>query len=126
MNPRGIDAVQMIHESLPTVAATAPIENNTSGGTPLATQNAPVQSMPRSSCPDVGSASRAAAGPLSTEVLTRFPAASLVLLLQCFGDLEDVGNDAVARDAEDGCSGIGIDRHDGTDVLHAGQMLDRP
>jgi hypothetical protein len=39
----------MIHDSLPTVAATAPIENNTSGGTPLATQNAPVQSMPRSS-----------------------------------------------------------------------------
>src|ERR1700677_979938 len=49
MNPRAIDAVQMIHESLPTVAATAPIENSTSGGTPLATQNAPVQSMPRSS-----------------------------------------------------------------------------
>jgi len=30
------------------VAATAPIENSTSGGTPLATQKAPVQSMPRS------------------------------------------------------------------------------
>ena len=35
--------------SLPTVAATAPIENSTSGGTPLATQKAPVQSIPRSS-----------------------------------------------------------------------------
>src|SRR5271170_5021313 len=47
MNPRAIDAVQMIHDSLPTVAATAPIENSTNGGTPLATQNAPVQSIPR-------------------------------------------------------------------------------
>src|ERR1700733_2371623 len=47
MNPRAIDTVQMIHESLPTVAATAPIENSTNGGTPLATQNAPVQSIPR-------------------------------------------------------------------------------
>jgi hypothetical protein len=43
----------MIQESLPTVAATAPIENSTSGGTPLATQKAPVQSMPRSR-PDAG------------------------------------------------------------------------
>jgi len=36
MKPIAIDAVQMIHESLPTVAATAPIENSTKGGTPLA------------------------------------------------------------------------------------------
>src|SRR6267142_4743095 len=49
MNPSAIDTVQITHDSLPTVAATAPIENNTRGGTPLATQNAPVQSMPRSS-----------------------------------------------------------------------------
>src|SRR5580692_5946759 len=49
MNPKPIDSAQTSHESLPTVAATAPIENSTSGGTPLATQNAPVQSMPRSS-----------------------------------------------------------------------------
>src|SRR5712675_748770 len=49
MNPKAIDAAQTTHDSLPTVAATAPIENSTSGGTPLATQNAPVQSMPRSS-----------------------------------------------------------------------------
>src|ERR1700728_4610306 len=48
MKPKAIDALQMTHDSLPTVAATAPIENNTSGGTPLATQKAPVQSMPRS------------------------------------------------------------------------------
>src|ERR1700735_2774099 len=47
MNPRAIDTVQMIHDSLPTVAATAPIENRINGGTPLATQNAPVQSIPR-------------------------------------------------------------------------------
>jgi hypothetical protein len=43
-----MEAIQMAQDSLPTVAATAPIENNTRGGTPLATQNAPVQSMPRS------------------------------------------------------------------------------
>src|ERR1700722_2534337 len=49
MNPKAIDAAQTTHDILPTVAATAPIENSTSGGTPLATQNAPVQSMPRSS-----------------------------------------------------------------------------
>src|SRR5258708_11002610 len=48
MKPIAIDAAQMTHESFPTVAATAPMENKTSGGTPLATQNAPVQSMPRS------------------------------------------------------------------------------
>jgi hypothetical protein len=47
MNPRPIEAAHITQESLPTVAATAPIENSTSGGTPLATQNAPVQSMPR-------------------------------------------------------------------------------
>jgi hypothetical protein len=49
MNPMAMDSVQMTQESLPTVAATAPMEKRTSGGTPLATQNAPVQSMPRSS-----------------------------------------------------------------------------
>ena len=43
-----MEAVQTSHERLPTPAATAPMENNTSGGTPLATQNAPVQSIPRS------------------------------------------------------------------------------
>ena len=48
MKPIAIDAVQMIQDSLPTVAATAPMENSTKGGTPLATQKAPVQSMPRS------------------------------------------------------------------------------
>ncbi len=48
MKPSPIDRVQTIHDSLPTVAATAPIENSTRGGTPLATQKAPVQSMPRS------------------------------------------------------------------------------
>src|SRR3981189_907295 len=48
MKPIAIDAIQMTQDSLPTVAATAPMENRTKGGTPLATQNAPVQSMPRS------------------------------------------------------------------------------
>src|ERR1700676_4912199 len=48
MKPIAIEAIQMTQDSLPTVAATAPIENSTKGGTPLATQNAPVQSMPRS------------------------------------------------------------------------------
>src|ERR1700676_1463647 len=125
MNPMMIEAVQTIHDRLPTIAATAPIENNTSGGTPLATQNAPVQSMPRSSCPDARPFSPATAGALSAAVLTPSPASSLVLLLQRLGDLEDVGNDAVARDAEDRGSGIGVDCHDGSDVLHAGEMLDR-
>jgi hypothetical protein len=35
--------IHTAHDSLPTVAAIEPIENNTSAGTPLATQNAPVQ-----------------------------------------------------------------------------------
>src|SRR5258708_37577881 len=48
MKPIAIEAVQMTQDNLPTVAATAPMENNTKGGTPLATQKAPVQSMPRS------------------------------------------------------------------------------
>src|ERR1700733_14247023 len=48
MKPMAIDAIQMTQDSLPTVAATAPMENSTRGGTPLATQKAPVQSMPRS------------------------------------------------------------------------------
>src|SRR5579862_9347739 len=43
-----MEAVQTSQERLPTPAATAPMENNTSGGTPLATQKAPVQSIPRS------------------------------------------------------------------------------
>src|ERR1700685_587903 len=118
MNPMMIEAVQTIHDRLPTIEATAPIENNTSGGTPLATQNAPVQSIPRSSW-------AAAGAPLSATVLTPSPASLLELLLQRLGDLEDIGDDAVTSDAEDRGTGIGIDRHNGTDVLHAGQMLDR-
>src|SRR5882724_5763523 len=61
MNPRRIEPTQMSQDGLPTVAATAPIENNTRGGTPLATQKAPVQSMPRRS--DAASASVPAASP---------------------------------------------------------------
>src|SRR5579863_4763135 len=49
MKPMAIDAIQMTQDSLPTVAATAPMEKRTRGGTPLATQKAPVQSIPRSS-----------------------------------------------------------------------------
>src|ERR1700689_4354445 len=48
MKPMAIDAAQMTQDSLPTVAATAPMEKRTRGGTPLATQKAPVQSIPRS------------------------------------------------------------------------------
>ncbi len=55
-----IEAIQMTQESLPTVAATAPIEKSTSGGTPLATQKAPVQSMPRSRPALLGAAATAA------------------------------------------------------------------
>ncbi len=51
MKPIAIEAAQMTQESFPTVAATAPMENRTKGGTPLATQNAPVQSIPRSRPP---------------------------------------------------------------------------
>jgi len=36
---------------LPTAPATWPIENNTSAGTPLATQNAPFQSIERRNLP---------------------------------------------------------------------------
>ena len=43
MKPNAMDIAQIIHAGLPTVAAMAPIENNTSAGTPLATQNAPCQ-----------------------------------------------------------------------------------
>lgn len=38
-----MDIDQIIQAGLPTVAAMAPIENKTSAGTPLATQNAPCQ-----------------------------------------------------------------------------------
>ena len=47
MKPKLIDSVHTSHDGLPTVAAMAPIENNTSAGTPLATQKAPVQSILR-------------------------------------------------------------------------------
>ena len=54
-----MEAIQITQESLPTVAATPPIEKSTSGGTPLATQKAPVQSMPRSSPALFGTAAAA-------------------------------------------------------------------
>jgi hypothetical protein len=47
MKPKPMDIAQTSHDGLPTVAAMAPIENRTSAGTPLATQNAPVQSILR-------------------------------------------------------------------------------
>src|ERR1700730_6176225 len=72
MNPMAMDSVQMTQDSLPTVAATAPMENSTSGGTPLATQNAPVQSMPRSSPADLGCAPVLATGN-SFAVLLKLP-----------------------------------------------------
>src|SRR6476659_10988606 len=40
-----MEIVQTSQDALPTVAAIPPIENSTSTGTPLATQNAPVQSI---------------------------------------------------------------------------------
>src|ERR1700739_810489 len=51
MNPNPIEIVHTSHEGRPTVAATAPTENSTSAGTPLATQKAPVQSILRCSVP---------------------------------------------------------------------------
>src|SRR6185437_498086 len=45
MKPKMMEMVQTSQDALPTVAAIPPIENSTSAGTPLATQNAPVQSI---------------------------------------------------------------------------------
>src|SRR4029078_560708 len=45
MKPKMMEIVQTSADALPTVAAIPPIENSTSAGTPLATQNAPVQSI---------------------------------------------------------------------------------
>ena len=49
MKPKAIESIQTNQEGLPTVAAMAPIENKTSAGTPLATQNAPCQPIFRCS-----------------------------------------------------------------------------
>src|SRR5690349_5325933 len=49
MKPKPIEIIQTSQDGRPTVAATAPTENSTSAGTPLATQNAPVQSIFRCS-----------------------------------------------------------------------------
>ena len=70
MKPIAIDRIQMTQESFPTVAATPPMEKSTSGGTPLATQKAPVQSIPRSS-PALFAADSAAAA--STVTFIRSP-----------------------------------------------------
>jgi hypothetical protein len=67
-----METIHTTHEGLPTVAATAPIEKSTSGGTPLATQNAPVQSMPRSRPDALGCAAALAAG-RSFAVLLKLP-----------------------------------------------------
>jgi hypothetical protein len=47
MKPNSIDTIQTAKAGVPTVPAMPPIENRTSAGTPLATQNAPLQSMLR-------------------------------------------------------------------------------
>jgi hypothetical protein len=47
MKPISIEAAQTANATLPTVPAMPPIENRTSAGTPLATQNAPLQSIER-------------------------------------------------------------------------------
>ncbi len=49
-----MEIVQTTKASLPAVPAMPPIENSTRAGTPLATQNAPRQSMARCSVPVVG------------------------------------------------------------------------
>src|SRR5271169_5278749 len=100
MKPSAIDAVQMTQDSLPTVAATAPIENNTRGGTPLATQNAPVQSMPRSRVLGLSPAwpparpSAVAAGALCVLVTVFSPVGPSEVLAQRFGYLKDIPHDA--------------------------------
>src|SRR5437879_3092885 len=70
MNPKAMEAVHTSHEALPTMAATAPMENSTSGGTPLATQKAPVQSMPRVRAAAAPLAPLGLAGTLFAAVLT--------------------------------------------------------
>jgi hypothetical protein len=66
-----IEIAQMIHAGLPTVAEMPPIENNTSAGTPLATQNAPCQPILRCSepCPDNSAAEFAACELFDTFIL---------------------------------------------------------
>ncbi len=47
MKPMMMDSVQTMYEGVPIVAAMPPIENRTSGGTPLAIQNVFFQSIVR-------------------------------------------------------------------------------
>jgi hypothetical protein len=51
MKPMPIESVHTSQDGAPIVAAMPPIENNTRGGTPLATQKAPFQSIVRCSWP---------------------------------------------------------------------------
>src|SRR5580658_703425 len=119
MKPMAIEAIQITQDSLPTVAATPPMENSTSGGTPLATQNAPVQSMPRSRPALLGTAA-AAAG--STAALTRSHHA-LKTSAQLLGDFKNISHDPIFGHPEYRCPGITVDRNDGRDVLHPRKML---
>lgn len=52
MNPIIMETPQIAKATLPAVPAMPPIENRTRAGTPLATQNAPRQSIDRTNCPD--------------------------------------------------------------------------
>src|SRR5687768_10866882 len=47
MKPMHMETIHTAKATLPTVPAMPPIENRTSAGTPLATQNAPFQSIVR-------------------------------------------------------------------------------
>src|ERR1700761_307692 len=110
-----MEAVQTNQERLPTPAATAPMENNTRGGTPLATQKAPVQSIPRSRALGCSATSVAM-------LLTVSPTSEM--LAQRLGDLEDIPDYAVFGDCENRSTRIRVDRDNGADMFHTGQMLD--
>src|ERR1700731_586519 len=91
MKPIAIEAIQMTQDSLPTVAATAPMENSTKGGTPLATQKAPVQSMPRS----------------RPAVLTAVSTVAASTLMSCTPCRVQLGRGAVFNALRAGFNGVG-------------------
>jgi hypothetical protein len=68
MKPMAMEAAQIKKARFPTIPEIPPIEKSTNAGTPLATQNAPFQSIERCSVPDPGTA-----GLISTIVSLMLP-----------------------------------------------------
>ncbi|GLR66497.1 hypothetical protein GCM10010909_11770 [Acidocella aquatica] len=71
-----IEAVQIKKARFPTIPEIPPIENSTNAGTPLATQNAPFQSMERRNVP---------ASPIATPVSAVI---SLIITPTVYNNLE--------------------------------------